>query len=156
MHPGYVGHGRAGDGQPGPNLLATTPLTAGTSWDNPLSVTNPDPAAIRAPIPVNTDVSFQSWAPRKRYPTYMQLWNLTIEKQFGANTVAQIGYVGSKGTHLPINYAYNICQQTPSTTAAEPNPFNFVGPSSSPYCPAAAAAVNAGSWIQRGLLLSHN
>jgi Carboxypeptidase regulatory-like domain/TonB dependent receptor len=140
MHPGYVGHGRAGDGQPGPNLLATTPLTAGTNWDTPLSVTNPNPAAIKAPIPVNTNVSFASWAPRNQYPTYMQLWNLTIEKQFGANTVAQIGYVGSKGTHLPINYAYNICQQAPSTTLA-----NGFGASSSPYCPAAAAAVNAGS-----------
>jgi hypothetical protein len=140
MHPGYVGHGRAGDGQPGPNLLATTPLTAGTSWGVPLTVTNPDPAAITAPIPVNFNVSFSSWAPRKQYPTYMQLWNLTLEKQLGGNTVAQIGYVGSKGTHLPINYAYNICQQAPSTTIS-----NGFAASSSPYCPAAAAAVNAGS-----------
>jgi len=53
--------------------------------------------------------------------------------------------VGSHGTHLPINYAYNICQQTPGTTAALPNPFDFVGPTTSPYCPAAAAAVNAGA-----------
>lgn len=146
MHPGYVGHGRAGDGQPGPNLLATTTFVAGTSWDSPLpSVVSPDPSAITAPIPINTNVSFQSWAPRNQYPTYTQLWNLTVQKQFGTNTVAQIGYVGSKGTHLPINYAYNICQQTPASAAAEGNPFDFVGPSSSPYCPAAAAAVNAGA-----------
>jgi hypothetical protein len=145
MHPGFVGHGRAGDGQPGPNLLATTTLTAGTNWDSPLTITSPNPSAITAPIPVNTNVSFSSWAPRKQYPTYTQLWNFTIEKQFGANTIAQVGYVGSKGTHLPINYAYNICQQTPAGTAQEPNPFNFVGPTSSPYCPAAAAAVNAGA-----------
>ena len=146
MHPGFVGHGRAGDGQPGPNLLATSTFTAGTQWDSPLpGVISPDPAAITAPIPVNTDVSFQSWAPRKQTPAYTQLWNLTIEKQFDSKTVAQIGYVGSKGTHLPINYAYNICQQTPASTAQEPNPFNFVGPTSSPYCPAAAAAVNAGA-----------
>src|SRR5207245_8277201 len=32
MHPGFVGHGRAGDGQPGPNLLAPTPIPAGTFW----------------------------------------------------------------------------------------------------------------------------
>jgi Carboxypeptidase regulatory-like domain/TonB dependent receptor len=151
MHPGYVGHGRAGDGQPGPNLLATTPINAttngtATSWDTNLPpITSPNPAAITAPIPINANVSFQSWAPRKQYPTYTQLWNFTIEKQFGGNTVAQIGYVGSKGTHLPINYAYNICQQTPASTALEPNPFNFVGPTSTPYCPAAAAAVNAGA-----------
>src|SRR5204863_9699248 len=100
---------------------------------------------ITAPIPITANVSFQSWAPRKQYPTYTQLWNLTVQKQFGTNTVAQIGYVGSKGTHLPINYAYNICQQTAASTAAEGNPFDFVGPTSTLYCPAAAAAVNANS-----------
>jgi len=146
MHPGFVGHGRAGDGQPGPNLLATSTFTAGTQWDSPLpGVVSPNPAAITAPIPINTNVSFQSWAPRKQTPAYTQLWNLTIEKQFGSQTVAQVSYVGSKGTHLPINYAYNICQQTPRSTAQEPNPFDFSGPSSSPYCPTAAAAVNAGA-----------
>lgn len=70
----------------------------------------------------------------------MQLWNLTLEKQFGSNTVAQIGYVGSKGTHLPINYAYNICQQSPASTVV-----NGFGTTTSPYCPAAAALVNANS-----------
>jgi hypothetical protein len=143
MHPGFVGHGRAGDGAPGPNLLAPTQFAAGANWDTPLSVTNPNPNAITAPIPVNGNVSFSSWGPRKQYPSYTQLWNLTVEKQFGANTVAQLGYVGSKGTHLPINYAYNICQQTPASTAQLPNPFDFVGPASSPYCPKAAAAVDA-------------
>src|SRR5207245_9626314 len=98
-----------------------------------------------APIPVNFFVSFSSWAPRRQYPTYTQLWNLTVQKQFGRDTTAQIGYVGSKGTHLAINYAYNICQQTPASTAQEGNPFDFVGPTSTPYCPAAAAAVNANS-----------
>jgi hypothetical protein len=148
MHPGFVGHGRAGDGQPGPNLLATTPINqttnnTSTNWDNNLpSITSPNPSTITAPIPVNADVSFQSWAPRKQTPPYTQLWNLTIEKQFGKNTVAQVGYVGSKGTHLPINYAYNICQQTPASTAALPNAF---AATTTPYCPAAAAAVSAGA-----------
>jgi hypothetical protein len=151
MHPGYVGHGRAGDGQPGPNLLATTSFVTGTSWDTQLpNVINPDPSAITDPIPINSNVSFSSWAPRKQPATYTQLWNLTIQKQLGPETVAQIGYVGSKGTHLPINYAYNICQQTRASTAAEPNPFDFVGPLSTPNCPAAAAALNAASGFSPG------
>ena len=139
MHPGFVGHGRAGDGQPGPNLLATTPLAGGTSWDAPLTVTSPNPQAITAPIPINSNVSFASWAPRDQVPAYVQLWNLTVEKQFGASTVAQLGYVGSKGTHLPINYAYNVCQQTPQSAAAQP----AYAATSSPYCPAAAAIINS-------------
>jgi hypothetical protein len=144
MHPGAVGHGRAGDGQPGPNLLAGTTFGAGTNWAALPPVVSPDPASITAPLPVNSNVSFASWAPRKQTPTYIQLWNLTVEKQFGSDTVAQIGYVGSHGTHLPVNYAYNICQQTPESTAQLPNPFDFVGPTTSPYCPNAAAAVIAG------------
>jgi len=144
MHPGFVGHGRAGDGQPGPNLLRGSSLGKGTQWDAALPVDIP-PADVTAPIPVNHLVSFSSWAPRSQYPSYTQLWNLTVQQQFDKDTTAQVGYVGSKGTHLPINYAYNICQQTPASTAALGNPFDFVGPSSSPYCPAAAAMVNANS-----------
>jgi len=144
MHPGYVGHGRAGDGQPGPNLLRSTSLGSGSQWDNPLPVNLP-PTDETAPIPVNYLVSFSSWAPRKQDPAYMQLWNLTLQARLDKDTTAQVGYVGTKGTHLPINYAYNICQQTPESTAALGNPFDFVGPTSSPYCPAAAAAVNANS-----------
>jgi hypothetical protein len=139
MHPGFVGHGRAGDGQPGPNLLRGTSLGAGTQWDSPLPVDIP-PSDVTAPIPVSGLVSFSSWAPRKQYPNYVQLWNLTVQKQIGNNTTAQLAYVGSKGTHLPINYAYNICQQSPDSLAA-----NGWGATTSPYC-SAAAATSAGIW----------
>jgi hypothetical protein len=154
MHPGYVGHGRAGDGQPGPVLLWSSTLSG--QWDTATpSCPIPTVADITAPIPINgCTVSFSSWAPRKQYPTYTQLWNLTVQKQLGSNTTAQIGYVGSRGVHLPINYAYNICQQSPASTAAEATPtnptFDFVGPLSTPNCPAAAAALNAGAGFSPG------
>src|SRR5438067_2201902 len=137
-YPGSTGHGRAGDGQPGPNLLANTPIPAGTNWAALPTITSPDPKAITAPLPVNSNVSFSFWAPRSQYPPYMQLWNLTLEKQLGRETVAQVAYVGSHGTHLPINYAYNICQQTPQSTAQ----FGF-NATTSPYCPLAAQKVLA-------------
>jgi len=138
MFPGTVGHGRAGDGQPGPNLLASTTFNAGTNWSALPPIVNPSPSAITAPIPVNGDVSFQSWAPRQQAPTYTQLWNFTLEKQLGPSTAAQLAYVGSHGVHLPVNYAYNICQQTPESTAE----FGY-NATTSPYCPNAAAALLA-------------
>ncbi len=145
MFPSTVGHGRAGDGQPGPNLLATTPIPGGTDWSSLPTITSPDPSAITAPIPITGNVSFSAWAPRKQKPTYVQLWNFTVEKQLGANTVAQIAYVGSHGVHLPINYAYNICQQTPASTALL-QPFQYS--TTSPYCPDAAATVVANTgWL---------
>jgi Carboxypeptidase regulatory-like domain/TonB dependent receptor len=138
MYPSAVGHGRAGDGQPGPNLLARTNIAAGTNWSNLPRITNPDASAITAPIPVDGRVSFSSWAPREQTPPSFQLWNFTIEKQLGAATAVQVAYVGSHGSHLPINYAYNICQQTPETTAQ----FGWSA-TTSPYCPDAAAKVLA-------------
>ncbi len=139
-YPGAVGHGRAGDGQPGPNLLATTPLSLGTNWSNLPTIANPSPSAITAPIPVNGDVSFASWAPRKQVPPYMQLWNFTLEQQVGRDSVAQLSYVGSHGTHLPVNYAYNICQQSPQSVAQL-----GYNATTSPYC-SPAAAQQAGIW----------
>jgi hypothetical protein len=156
MHPGFVGHGRAGDGQPGPNLLWSSHLN-GSVWDTATPACPiPTAADVTAPIPINgCTISFSSWAPRSQYPTYTQLWNFTVQKQIGATTTAQVAYVGSKGNHLPINYAYNICQQTPASTAAENTPgvfpsFDFVGPVSTPNCPAAAAALNAGAGFSPG------
>ncbi len=138
MYPSVIGHGRAGDGQPGPNLLARTNIAAGTNWSNLPTITNPDPAAITAPIPVDGRVSFSSWAPREQTTPSYQLWNVTLEKQLGPTMAAQIAYVGSRGRHLPINYAYNICQQTPETTAQ----FGFDA-TTSPTCPKAAEKVLA-------------
>jgi hypothetical protein len=137
MFPGAVGHGRAGDGQPGPNLLAGTTFNAGTNWSALPPIVSPNPSAITAPIPVNGNVSFSSWAPRKQTPTYTELWNFTVEKQIGPNSIAQVAYVGSHGVHLPINYAYNICQQTPQSTSWSAT--------TSPYC-SPTAAQEAGIW----------
>jgi Carboxypeptidase regulatory-like domain/TonB dependent receptor-like, beta-barrel len=149
MFPGTVGHGRAGDGQPGPNLLASTTFNAGTNWSALPPIVSPDPTAITAPIPINSNVSFQAWAPRKQAPTYIQLWNFTLEKQLGPSTVAQIAYVGSHGVHLPVNYAYNICQQTPESAAT----FGY-NATTSPYCPKGAAAVLAGGGSLYDLLIT--
>jgi outer membrane receptor protein involved in Fe transport len=148
-YPGAVGHGRAGDGQPGPNLLANTPIPVGTNWSSLPPITNPDPSAITAPIPVTSNVSFSFWAPREQTPPYFQLWNLTVEKQLSSSSAVQLAYVGSHGSHLPINYAYNICQQTPESTAE----FGF-GATTSPYCPLAAERVLAAGGLLSDLVVN--
>ena len=137
-YPGAIGHGRGGDGEPSPNLKADTSFTAGTNWSSLPPITNPDASAIRAPLPVNQNVEFKAWAPRKQPATYIQSWNLTLEKQLTGSTVAQIAYVGTRGVHLPINYAYNICQQTRESTAQ----FGYDA-TTSPFCPLAAEKVLA-------------
>jgi outer membrane receptor protein involved in Fe transport len=140
MYPGTIGHGKAGDGNPSPNLDSVTSFPGGTNWSALPPIANPPASAITAPIAVdaNGNLSFSVWAPRHQPPTYNQLWNLTLEKQLGPKTVAQVSYVGDHGVHLPINYGYNICQQTPQSTAQ----FGF-NATTSPYCPKAAAAALA-------------
>ena len=138
-YPGWVGHGRAGDGEVSPNVLANTAFARGTNWGNLPTIRNPDPSAIAAPIPVAGTVSFVYWAPRKQAPPRFHLWNVTVEKQFGPNTAAQVSYVGSAGRHLPINYGYNMCAQTPETAAQ----FGSAA-TTSPHCPLAAEKVLAG------------
>jgi Carboxypeptidase regulatory-like domain len=44
---------------------------------------------------------------------YMQQWNLSIERELFKNTVVQVGYVGSKGTHLSLQLDANQLQPTP-------------------------------------------
>jgi hypothetical protein len=51
---------------------------------------------------------------------YMQQWNLSVEREVLKNTVLQVGYVGSKGTHLALNVDQNQLQPT----AASQNPYN--------------------------------
>jgi hypothetical protein len=147
-YPGAVGHGRAGDGQPGPNLRALTTFPGSTDWSNLPPIANPDPSAIRSPIPIGNNVGFQFWAPRKQTPTYVQSWNLTLERQVTGNSMAQVAYVGTRGLHLPINYAYNICQQTRESTAQ----FGW-GATTSPTCPLAAERMIAGGGSLSNLII---
>lgn len=76
---------------------------------------------------------------------YNQQWNFDIQKQFGPNLLIDIGYVGSKGTHLPIqtqdeNYLpITLVQQMAAqlgTTAflgTAPNPFAGKVPATSSF-----------------------
>jgi hypothetical protein len=45
------------------------------------------------------------------HTTYIQRWSLDIQRQLGKSVAATIGYVGSKGTHLPIQYDLNLPPQ---------------------------------------------
>jgi outer membrane receptor protein involved in Fe transport len=59
----------------------------------PLTIDNPFPGLI--PLPS----SATAFDPHLRTP-YMQDWNFNIQRQLGKNRMVEIGYVGSKGTHL--------------------------------------------------------
>jgi hypothetical protein len=89
--------------------------------------------------------TINSVEPEQPYP-YMQQWNMNVEYQLKGNMLLEVGYVGSKGTHLPIsgaapntaNLVFNVDQlpnQFVSMGAdlvkSVPNPFYGLIPSSS-------------------------
>ena len=85
------------------NILQLNPPTAGS-----LTITNPSlnpVATIQNPIPAGlypTNPIFNAVtlpADRLHPDTYVQNWNMTVSRQFGAN-VLDVSYVGNKGTHV--------------------------------------------------------
>jgi hypothetical protein len=45
------------------------------------------------------------------HTTYIQRWSLDVQREIGRSVVATLGYVGSEGTHLPIQYDLNLPNQ---------------------------------------------
>ncbi len=75
------------------------------------TLSNPFPAGLITPIGNNASLlpELEGGAPGAVVPNgplaappYVQQWNLNLEQQFGPKTVLEIGYAGSKGTHLPL------------------------------------------------------
>ena len=71
-------------------------------------VSNPEPGGIIPPFGRNQaliDVQGNvNEAPLPNNPApYVQQWNFDIQRQFPGNTLVDIAYAGSKGTHLPMH-----------------------------------------------------
>lgn len=92
---------------------AMTYYTIGDVWPAPVTVQRGT-----WPLPLGTDggtlcyrcdtstTTADSWK-----TTYIQRWSLDIQHSIGNAVVADIGYVGSKGTHMPIQYDLNLPPQ---------------------------------------------
>ncbi|MCU1258889.1 MAG: Cna B-type protein [Bryobacterales bacterium] len=105
-----------------PNPLPNTPPVGG-SWDNPFA------AGIQVPTP---GVDFVGQAIRgdqlDRPKPYLSDWTFSIQREITPTLLAEIGYVGSKFTHLFWNRQHN--QNDPANlsygsdlTKSVPNPF---------------------------------
>jgi outer membrane receptor protein involved in Fe transport len=99
------------------NILQLNPPTAGSvTITNQLglgtltTIQNPMPPSANVPSPPNA-VTLPSDG--KHPDTYVQNWNLQASRQFGKNDVLEVGYVGSKGTHVDTSFRYNWNQPDP-------------------------------------------
>ncbi|MEZ5356453.1 MAG: TonB-dependent receptor [Bryobacteraceae bacterium] len=81
--------------------------TFSVSGSNPTLVTasNPFPSnRMNAPGGVTSSTGQQTVSPQSQY---LQSWSLTLEREFARNTVIEVAYAGSKGTHLQRRYDIN-------------------------------------------------
>ena len=69
--------------------------------------------------------------------SYTQQWSLSIQRELHQNFVAQVAYVGTKGTHLTAELQLN---QLVPVNAAE-NPFNVGQPLTIDICQGFGAGV---------------
>jgi hypothetical protein len=70
-------------------------------------------------------------------PTTQQ-WNLTVQRQLGGNWVAEIGYVGTKGTRLRSTF-----DPAQPVLAGPANPLTLTAPNGTPYTITTNTAANA-------------
>ena len=86
----------------------TTPVTG--TLDNPFPQINgvlPQPLG-RNPAFINAiqGLAISGRIPTSPYP-YVQQWNFNIQQELGRDSVLQVGYVGSKGTHINLSWNLN-------------------------------------------------
>jgi hypothetical protein len=91
------------------NAANTTPY--GPSFSNPfpngiIQAPGRDPSYQFAFLGQNFLFPSPGVFPNEVYP-YVQQWNFNIQTQLGKSSALQIGYVGSKGTHLPTLMSFN-------------------------------------------------
>src|SRR5439155_6028290 len=67
---------------------------------NQLTMNNPYPDNVKAATDVSNGFGFDL-RPRA---AYLQAWNFSIENEVSSNTILDVSYMGSKGTHLGRRY----------------------------------------------------
>jgi Carboxypeptidase regulatory-like domain len=111
-------------GSPSPTVtpitLQTTPVTG--------TLSNPFPQLTNGilPQPLGRNPNYSATiqglgisgrVPNVPYP-YVQQWNFNIQQELGKDSVLQVGYSGSKGTHLKVSLNLNPISDALATQAA--------------------------------------
>ncbi len=95
--------GRADLSQPIGELISNPPFEATANWPGtarPLDyLPGPVPGAAYGTAQNAADIN---WKVQGSYQ-----WNFTVEREIARDTKLQVGYLGNKGNHLPLNYDLN-------------------------------------------------
>ena len=102
----FFHHGIGNEANTG-SLEGSAPLVLDMTQNRPSSyecigVANPALCGVHGAFPLNVTA-----IPTKSVWPYVQQWSLSVQRELSSNTVATLGYVGSKGTHLTTELQVN-------------------------------------------------
>lgn len=83
---------------------------------------NPFIPSMASGFPVNSftlpaNITFRSSYPFRRWPL-VHKWNFNIQRDLGSNTILELGYIGSRGQRLTVNWNPNRPINDPDPSAA--------------------------------------
>lgn len=131
------------------NSLFANPPYAGTTTIYNAPLDNPSAAGA---APNSSPNPIQGTDPNYKLP-YMQQWNLDVQRELPGNIIADVGYYGSKGTHLqaimdinqPIPGAYSTNPRIQGIGAAGTAPDGTCLSAVNPLCYVAGTQINSGT-----------
>ena len=103
--------------------------------------------------------------PSHAHATYLQQWNIALQKQVGANWLVSATYLGNKTSHQWLGHELNPAVYSPGATTATTETrrvFNLANPASGKYFGSTIQIDDSGNASYNGLLLvlqhrfSHN
>src|SRR5215510_6877654 len=98
------------------NFPFRLPQTFNSSKAAPLTLSNPFPGPVPTTAPTNGSLTMTG-IDENFDAAYITQWGLSVQRGVGSDLVFEIGYLGSKGTHLPLNRNLNQATPGPGTTA---------------------------------------
>lgn len=136
----------------GDGSFTTGPWRRNYTWvspDNGITF----PFAMREGVPKTSfsepfvlgPLSAVQWMSRDNPDGYMQQWSFNIERQVFTNAMFEVGYLGTKGTHIQVNREYN---QVPANllgpgNAQQRRPYPTRGNITNPYAPTGNSTYHA-------------
>jgi hypothetical protein len=98
------------------NFPFRLPQQFNSSRTTPIMLNNPFPGPVPTTAPTNGTLTMT--AIDENFNTaYITQWGLSVQRGVGSDVVLEIGYLGSKGTHLPLNRNLNQATPGPGSTA---------------------------------------
>ncbi|MGH9853524.1 MAG: hypothetical protein ACREBD_27095, partial [Blastocatellia bacterium] len=98
------------------NFPFRLPQTFNSSRTAPIMLSDPFPGPVPTTAPTNGTLTMTA-IDENFDAAYITQWGLSVQRGVGSDVVFEIGYLGSKGTHLPLNRNLNQATPGPGTTA---------------------------------------